>query len=224
MARKKKRDSVVKQSAKHQGSKYSADAYYKALTSLGTESKRKSMKNLIKAARERMNQIRKQGFEKKSSAYKNLYADLKRELNLDNLSIKKSMKDYQLNKEIEILQRFMQDPTSLVSQLKKEDMRFEKAVETLKKKGYGGISPDEFRKFVMSGDFAEMTKYEDSEKVVDIFFNDFADNYDNFDKAVEMFYKFVNKSDGLNEMQYRELRKQGKVAEFVRSPWTFSIE
>ena len=224
MARKKKRDSVVKQSAKHKGSKYSADAYYKALTSLGTESKRKSMKNLIKAARERMNQIRKQGFEQKSSAYKNLYADLKRELNLDNLSIKKSMKDYQLNKEIEILQRFMQDPKSLVSQLKKEDMRFEKAVETLKNKGYTGISADEFRKFVMSGDFAEMTKYEDSEKIVDIFFNDFADNYDNFDKAVEMFFQFVKKSDGLNEMQYRELKKQRKVAEFVRSPWSFSIE
>ena len=224
MARKKKRDSVVKQSAKHQGSKYSADAYYKSLTSLGTESKRKSMKNLIKAARERMNQIRKQGFEQKSSAYKNLYADLKRELNLDNLSIKKSMKDYQLNKEIEILQRFMQDPKSLVSQLKKEDMRFEKAVETLKNKGYTGISADEFRKFVMSGDFAEMTKYEDSEKIVDIFFNDFADNYDNFDKAVEMFFQFVKKSDGLNEMQYRELKKQRKVAEFVRSPWSFSIE
>lgn len=224
MARKKKRDSVVKQSEKHQGSKYSSDAYYKALTSLGTESKRKSMKNLIKAARERLNQIRKQGFEKKSSAYKNLYADLKRELNLDNLSIKKSLKDYQLNKEIEILQRFMQDPKSLVSQLKKEDMRFEKAMETLKKKGYGGISADEFRQFVVSGDFAEMTKYEDSEKIVDIFFNDFADNYDNFDKAVEMFFQFVKKSDGLNEMQYRELKKQRKVAEFVRSPWTFSIE
>lgn len=224
MARKKKRDNVVKTTAKHQGSKYSSDAYYKALTSLGTESKRKSMKNLLKAARERMNQIRKQGFEQKSSAYKNLYADLKRELNLDNLSTKKSMKDYQLNKEIEILQRFMQDKKSLVSNLKKEDMRFEKAVETLKKKGYTGISADEFREFVSSGDFAEMTKYEDSEKVIDIFFNDFADNYDNFDKAVEMFFKFVKKSDGLNEMQYRELKKQRKVAEFVRSPWTFSLE
>lgn len=225
MARKKgKRKVVEPQKKKHQGSKYSPDSYYEALLSLDESAKRKSMKNLLKAARERIRQINKQGYGKKSKAYKDLMSDLKRELNIDNLSSKKSLSVYQLNKEIEILQRFMQDPKSLVSQIRKEDARFEKAVNTLKSRGYGGIDADEFKKFVESGDFAEMTKYEDSDKIIDMFFNDFADNYFDFDKAVEMFYKFVKKADGLNKMQYDEMRRKGKVAEFIQSPWSFTIE
>lgn len=224
MARKKGKRKVVEPTKKkHQGSKYSSDSYYEALLYLEESSKRKSMKNLLKAARERIRQIKKQGYVKKSKAHINLMSDLKRELNLDNLSSKKSLSVYQLNKEIEVVQRFMQDPTSTIEGLKKEDVRFDKAVNTLKGKGLE-ISADEFRKFVVSGDFSDMVKYEDSDKIVDMFFNDFAENYDDFDKAIEMFYQFVKKSNGLNKMQYDEMKRQGKVAEFIESPDTFTIE
>lgn len=224
MARKKGKRKVVEPTKKkYQGSKYSPDSYYEALLSLDESAKRKSMKNLLKTARERIRQIKKQGYGKKSKAYKDLMSDLKRELNLDNLSLKKTLSVYQLNKEIEVVQRFMQDPTSTIEGLKKEDARFDKAVNTLKGKGIE-ISSDEFRKFVASGDFSDMVKYEDSEKIVDMFFNDFAENYDDFDKAIEMFYQFVKKSNGLNKMQYDEMKRQGKVAEFIESPDTFTIE
>ena len=194
------------------------------LTEMNKASKLASYRALRKQVEWRLKQYQRRGVLQMSDQMERL-RDIHDDYKLPILSMKNSENEIEAQAELALEILYKEDTSKLQELKRRLNLAEETINQKLRERGKKQIkfSRKQLLEFLQSDAFREMSKYEDSDKIIEVFFRDILSKSkdDSIDLMAERFYTYATNEEGqFSYDDYMNRKRTGKLKPFSMEDFT----
>lgn len=194
------------------------------LTEMNKASKLASYRALRKQVEWRLKQYQRRGVLQMSDQMERL-RDIHGDYKLPILSMKNSENEIEAQAELALEILYKEDTSKLQELKRRLNLAEETINQKLRERGKKQIkfSRQQLLEFLQSDAFREMSKYEDSDKIIEVFFRDILSKSkdDSIDLMAERFYVYATNEEGqFSYDDYMNRKRTGKLRPFKMEDFT----